>query len=53
MLEEYKNELRALMDSWWFAYAMGHGCSIPDHPTLMATRQRYFELRALIKEHEL
>jgi hypothetical protein len=50
-LEELKAELRALLASWEYAYAMGHGCSIGDHPRLRDVRRRVADLRALIAEH--
>jgi hypothetical protein len=50
-LEALRAELKALLASWEYAYAMGHGCSIGDHPDLRATRQRVDDLRARIAEH--
>jgi hypothetical protein len=50
-LEALRLELRALLASWEYAFAMGHGCSIGDHPQHRAIRQRVAELRALIAEH--
>jgi hypothetical protein len=31
-LDQLRVELRALMASWEYAFAMGHGCSVGDHP---------------------
>lgn len=50
--EALRAELRILMASWEYAFAMGHGCSIGDHPRFAATRQRAADLCALIAEHE-
>ena len=47
-----RDELHALKASWAYAFAMGHGCSIGDHPQFAATRQRAADLRALIEEHD-
>jgi hypothetical protein len=44
-------ELKALMASWEYAFAMGHGCSIGDHPQHRAVRERVADLRARIAEH--
>ena len=41
----------SLLASWEYAYAMGHGCSIGDHPRHRAVRQRVADLRARIAEH--
>jgi hypothetical protein len=43
-------ELHELMHSWEYAFAMGHGCSIGDHPQFRSTRERAAELRARIAE---
>jgi hypothetical protein len=51
-VSELKAELRELIHSWEYAYAMGHGCSIGSHPRFRATRQRAADLRALIAEHD-
>jgi hypothetical protein len=45
-----RDELRLLMRSVEYAYAMGHGCSLGDHPQFAATRRRVFDLRARIAE---
>lgn len=44
-------ELEALLASWEYAYAMGHGCSVGDHPRHQAVRRRVADLRARIAEH--
>jgi hypothetical protein len=50
-LNALRTELKALLASSKYAYAMGHGCSIGDHPELRAVRRRAGDLRALIAEH--
>jgi hypothetical protein len=50
-LDALRAEFKALLESWEYAFAMGHGCSIGDHPDLAATRQRVEDLRARIAEH--
>ena len=50
-LEALRAELEELLASWEYAFAMGHGCSIGDHPQHRVVRQRAAELRALIAEH--
>ena len=50
-LEALKVELKALLASWEYAYAMGHGCSVGDHPQHRAVRRRVDDLRARIAEH--
>ena len=50
-LEALKAELKELLASWEYAYAMGHGCSLGDHPQHRAVRRRVEDLRALIAEH--
>jgi hypothetical protein len=50
-LEALQAELKALMASWEYAYAMGHGCSLGDHPAHRDVRRRVADLRALIAEH--
>jgi hypothetical protein len=49
-LQALRDELRLLMRSVEYAYAMGHGCSLGDHPQFAATRRRVFDLRARIAE---
>jgi hypothetical protein len=50
-VQQLRAELRELMGSYEYAFAMGHGCSIGDHPQFRAIRQRVADLRALIAEH--
>jgi len=50
-LPALRAELTALLASWEYAFAMGHGCSVGDHPQHRAVRQRAADLRALIAEH--
>ena len=50
-LEALRAELKALLASWDYAYAMGHGCSVGDHPQHRAIRQKVADLKALIAEH--
>ena len=50
-LDLLRAELKTLLASWEYAYAMGHGCSIGDHPELSAVRRRAADLRARIAEH--
>jgi hypothetical protein len=50
-LEALQAELKALLASWEYAYAMGHGCSVGDHPQHRAVRRRVEVLRARIAEH--
>jgi hypothetical protein len=49
-LRRLQEELNALLGSWEYAFAMGHGCTIGDHPRYRATRERVADLRALIAE---
>jgi hypothetical protein len=49
-LRRLQEELKALLGSWEYAFAMGHGCSIGDDPRFYATRQRAADLRARIAE---
>jgi len=49
-LRRLQEELNALLGSWEYAFAMGHGCSIGDHPGYQAVRQRAADLRARIAE---
>ena len=51
-LEALRAELKALLASWEYAFAMGHGCSIGDHPQHRAIRQKVADLTALIAEHD-
>jgi hypothetical protein len=50
-LEALRAELKALLASWEYAFAMGHGCSVGDHPQHRAVRQEVADLKALIAEH--
>jgi hypothetical protein len=49
-LRRLQEELNALLSSWEYAFAMGHGCSIGDHPRHRAIRQQAAGLRARIAE---
>jgi hypothetical protein len=49
-LLQLRVELRALMGSYEYAFAMGHGCSVGDHPRFGAIRRRVTDLRARIAE---
>jgi hypothetical protein len=49
-VQPLKDELKELVHSWEYAYAMGHGCTVGDHPAFQATRQRAADLRARIAE---
>ena len=50
-LQALRAELQALLASWEYAFAMGHGCSIGDHPQHREVRARVADLRARIAEH--
>jgi hypothetical protein len=50
-LQALRAELQALLASWEYAFAMGHGCSLGDHPDHQAVRRRVADLRARIAEH--
>jgi hypothetical protein len=50
-LEALRAELKALLSSWEYAFAMGHGCSVGDHPAHQEVRRRADYLRARIAEH--
>jgi hypothetical protein len=50
-LEALQAELETLLASWEYAYAMGHGCSLGDHPAHRDVRRRVADLRAQIAEH--
>ena len=52
-LDALRAELKLLLASWEYAFAMGHGCSLGDHPQFRAVRQRAADLRARISEHAL
>jgi len=49
-LESLRAELSALLASWEYAFAMGHGCSVGDHPQHRDVRRRADDLRARIAE---
>jgi hypothetical protein len=49
-LPRLRDELATLISSWEYAFAMGHGCSIGDHPDLRAIRRLEADLRARIAE---
>jgi hypothetical protein len=49
-LRRLQGELNALLSSCEYAFAMGHGCSIGDHPRHRAIRQQAADLRARIAE---
>jgi hypothetical protein len=49
-LPRLQEELKALLASWEYAFAMGHGCSIGEHPQHRAVRERAADLRARIAE---
>jgi hypothetical protein len=49
-LHKLRDELRLLMQSYEYAFAMGHGCSLGDHPQFGATRRKVLDLRARIAE---
>ena len=49
-LEALRAELKALLASWEYAFAMGHGCSVGDHPQHRAVREKVADLRARIAE---
>jgi hypothetical protein len=49
-LRRLRDELNALLGSWEYAFAMGHGCSIGDHPRHRAVRERAADLHARIAE---
>jgi hypothetical protein len=50
-VDALRAELKELLSSWEYAFAMGHGCSVGDHPDFRAVRQRADDLRARIAEH--
>jgi hypothetical protein len=49
-VQSLRRELDELVHSWEYAFAMGHGCSLGDHPDFRATRERAADLRARIAE---
>jgi hypothetical protein len=50
-VDALRAELKALLASWEYAFAMGHGCSVGDHPRHRAVRERVAHLSARIAEH--
>jgi hypothetical protein len=50
-LEQAQTEYDQLRNSMAYAFAMGHGCSIGDHPEHRRIRRRAAELAAIIHEH--
>jgi hypothetical protein len=50
-LDALQTELRELLASWEYAFAMGHSCSVGDHPRHRDVRRRVADLRAQIAEH--
>jgi hypothetical protein len=52
ILESLRAELKTLLASWEYAFAMGHSCSLGDHPQHRAVRERVAYLRARIAEHD-
>jgi hypothetical protein len=50
-VEALRAELKALLASWEYAFAMGHSCTIGDHPRHRDVRRRVADLRARIAEH--
>ncbi len=50
-LDALRAEYKALIESWEYAFAMGHGCSNGDHPRFRAVRERAADLCARIAEH--
>ena len=50
-LNALRAELTTLVNSWEYAFAMGHGCSVGDHPQHRSVRQRAADRRAQIAEH--
>ena len=49
-LDKLRAELNALLCSWEYAFAMGHGCSLGDHPEHRTVRQTHADLHARIAE---
>jgi hypothetical protein len=50
-IDRLRKELHALLHSWEYAFAMGHGCTIGERPEARAVRERVADLRAQIAEH--
>lgn len=51
-LIEAKRQYRALIGSWEYAFAMGHGCSMGMQPGAQAIRARVDRLRRSIRVME-
>jgi hypothetical protein len=49
-VEALRAELKALQASWEYAFAMGHGCSVGDHPRHREVRERAADLAARIAD---
>jgi hypothetical protein len=49
-VDRLREELRTLLASWEYAFAMGHSCTIGDHAESRAVRRRAADLRARIAE---
>ena len=49
-LRELREELREIMASFEYAYAMGHSSTMGDHQRFRAVRERAADLRARISE---
>jgi hypothetical protein len=49
-VDRLRDELKTLLSSWEYAFAMSHGCAIGEHPDFEATRRRAGDLRARIAE---
>ena len=49
-LQRLQEELQTLRASQAYAFAMGHGCTLGDHPTFRAIREREGDLLARIAE---
>jgi hypothetical protein len=49
-VEALRAELKKLLASWEYAFAMGHGCSVGDHPQHRAVREKVADLKARIAE---
>jgi hypothetical protein len=51
-LDDLRTEYRTLLNSWEYAFAMGHGCSIGRRPEGDAVLRRVADLKARIAELE-
>jgi hypothetical protein len=52
-LARLREELSSLVESLAYAYAMGHSCTLGDHPQHRAVRERAADLRARIADLEV